>query len=37
MVSVGDIMVWDEKEHEGLGDFVVLTRQPPAVPEGSGN
>ncbi len=37
MVAVDDITVWDEKEHEGLGNFVVLTRQPGAVTDGSGN
>lgn len=37
MASVDDITVWDEKEHAGLGDFVVLTRQPEAVTDGSGN
>ena len=37
MVSVDDITAWDEKEHEGLGDFVVYTRQPEAGTDGSGN
>ena len=37
MVSLDDITAWDEKEHEGLGDFVVLTRQLEAVTDGSGN
>lgn len=37
MVSVDDITAWDEKEHEGLGDFVVYTRQPEAGTNGSGN
>jgi uncharacterized iron-regulated protein len=37
MVSVDDITAWDDEEHEGLGDFVVLTRLPEAVADGSGN
>ena len=37
MVSVNDITAWDDEEHEGLGDFVVLTRLPEAVADGSGN
>ncbi len=37
MVSVHDITAWDDEEHEGLGDFVVLTRLPEAVADGSGN
>jgi len=37
MVSVDEIAGWDEKEHEGLGDFVVFTRKPEAVTDGSGS
>ena len=37
MVSVNDIAAWDEQEHEGLGDFVVLTKAPEPVGDGSGN
>jgi uncharacterized iron-regulated protein len=37
MVSVEDITAWDEKEHEGLADFVVFTRQSEAVTDASGN
>ena len=37
MVSVEDITDWDEKEHEGLADFVVFTRQTEAATDASGN
>ena len=37
MVSVDDITAWDEKEHEGLADFVVFTRQPEAAADAPGN
>ena len=31
MVSVDDTTAWDDEQHEGLGDFVVLTKPPVAV------
>ena len=32
---VSDIDAWDEKEHEDLGDFVILTRRPAEAAPGS--
>jgi uncharacterized iron-regulated protein len=37
MVSADDITAWDEKEHEGLADFVVFTKRPEAATDASGN
>ena len=37
MVSVDEITAWDEKEHAGLGDLVVPTKQPEAATDRSGN
>jgi uncharacterized iron-regulated protein len=31
---VPDITAWDEEEHEGVGDFVILTKRPPAAEPG---
>lgn len=37
MQPVSDVHSWVRDEHEGLGDFVVLTLEPPEETEGTGN